>query len=78
MRTFTFALALAFTLGLTACESEEPIEEAGDAYEETMEDRGDAVEENYEEAGEAIDEAYEAEGEAVEEATEEIADDDAL
>jgi len=50
MRAFTLALALAFTFGLTACESEQAdaIDDAGDAIEESYDDAADAMEETME------------------------------
>ena len=61
MRTFALALGLTFTLGLTACESEqaEAIEERGEAIDEAYEDAGDAAEEAYEEEAERVDDMIE-------------------
>ncbi|WP_420454592.1 hypothetical protein [Rubrivirga sp.] len=66
MRAFILALALTFTVGLTACQSEtaEAVEEQGEAIDETYEDAGmdetgDAIEENYDDAADRIDEQIE-------------------
>ena len=61
MRAFILALALTFTVGLTACESDtaEAVEERGEAIDEAYEERGDAIEESYDEAADAIDETIE-------------------
>ncbi len=61
MRAFILALALTFTVGLTACQSEtaEAVEEQGEAIDEAYEERGDAIEDQYDDAADAIDERIE-------------------
>ena len=61
MRAFILALALTFTVGLTACESEQAdaIEDRGEAIDEAYEDQGDAIEEAYDDAADNVDEAIE-------------------
>lgn len=61
MRAFILALALTFTVGLTACESEQAdaIEDRGEAIDEAYEERGDAIEEAYDETADDVDEMIE-------------------
>ena len=61
MRAFILALALTFTVGLTACESEQAdaIEDQGEAIDEAYDEQGDAIEEQYDEAADQVDEAIE-------------------
>ena len=66
MRAFILALALTFTVGLTACQSEQAdaVEDQGEAIDEAyddagMDETGDAIEDQYDEAADQIDEAIE-------------------
>ena len=61
MRAFILALALTFTVGLTACQSEtaDAVEDQGEAIDEAYEEQGDAIEEQYEDAADQIDETIE-------------------
>ena len=66
MRAFIFALALTFTVGLSACQSEQAdaIEEQGDAIDNAyddagMDETGDAIEDQYDDAADRVDERIE-------------------